>query len=190
MKTKLLVQVVLVFLLAVVASCGKRESAATGSTSPEPKSSPVRFHRAKQGEQMFRIRPLYTNTLRAAFEYERLPGGAVRFMATDHKEYCFSEPLEIQEARFSGVESAESDFSAKEKAMNGKLKFYMITSYLTAKGTRYQTFKYSIDQNGTVHFAHGNSRLAIPPPYIIEENIVAEGNHPKIPDYPPSPDRG
>ena len=91
----------------------------------------------------------------------------------------------------SAVEAGPAkDMSAKEQALNELLKYYLITSYATVRGYRYSTFRYAIDHNGTVHFDQHGSRFAIPPPYIIEENFVGKGNHPKIPDYPPFPEKG
>ncbi|HBJ82297.1 MAG TPA: hypothetical protein DDZ88_00145 [Verrucomicrobiales bacterium] len=143
---------------------------------------------------MYFFKPLYGDKPRSAFEYETLPSGAVRFVdAYDHREYCMTQPFEMKERPFpeSAVEDGPAkDMSAEEQALNETLKYYLITSYATVKGYRYSTFRYAIDGNGTVHFDQRGSKLAIPPPYIIEENFVGKGNHPQIPDYPPSPDRG
>ena len=156
-------------------------------------SQPKRFHQSKAGTPVYFFKPLYTDKRHCAFEYESLPSGAVRFIdAYDHREYCMTQPFGMREQPLpeSAVKDAPADLSALEQARNDILKIYLITSYATVKGYRYTTFRYAIDRNGTVHFDQRGSKLAIPPPYIIQEDFMGEGNHPKIPNYPPSPDRG
>lgn len=179
-------------LLFAASGCGKHDpaSSAAGKSS---KAFPKRYHHAQAGTPVYFFKPLYADKPRSAFEYETLPSGAVRFIdAYDHREYCMTQPFEMKERPLpeSAVKDGPADMAEKERAMNEPLKYYLITSYATVKGYRYSTFRYAIDHNGTVHFDQRGSKLAIPPPYIIEENFVGKGNHPKIPDYPPSPDRG
>jgi len=179
-------------LLFAASGCGKHDpaSSAAGKSS---KALPKRYHHAQAGTPVYFFKPLYADKPRSAFEYETLPSGAVRFIdAYDHREYCMTQPFEMKERPLpeSAVKDGPANMAEKERAMNEPLKYYLITSYATVKGYRYSTFRYAIDHNGTVHFDQRGSKLAIPPPYIIEENFVGKGNHPKIPDYPPSPDRG
>jgi len=179
-------------LLFAASGCGKHDPASSAAEKSS-KALPKRYHHVQAGTPVYFFKPLYTDKPRSAFEYETLPSGAVRFMdAYDHREYRMTQPFEMKERPLpeSAVKDGPADMSEKEQAMNEPLKYYLITSYATVKGYRYSTFRYAIDHNGTVHFDQRGSKLAIPPPYIIEENFVGRGNHPKIPDYPPSPDRG
>ena len=179
-------------LLFAASGCGKRDPASS-AVEKGSKALPKRYHHAQAGTPVYFFKPLYADKPRSAFEYETLPSGAVRFMdAYDHREYCMTQPFEMKERPLpeTAVKDGPADMAEKERAMNEPLKYYLITSYATVKGYRYSTFRYAIDHNGTVHFDQRGSKLAIPPPYIIEENFVGKGNHPKIPDYPPSPDRG
>lgn len=189
----------LVALLAAIAfqALMSIDSGASTNAGPSPaasaKTAPKRYHHAQAGTPVYFFKPLYADKPRSAFEYETLPSGAVRFMdAYDHREYCMTQPFEMKERPLpeSAVKDGPADMAEKERLMNEPLKYYLITSYATAKGYRYSTFRYAIDRNGTLHFDQRGSKLAISPPYIIEENFVGKGNNPKIPDYPPSPDRG
>jgi hypothetical protein len=189
----------LVALLAAIAfhALTSNDSGASTNAGPSPaasaKTAPKRYHHAQAGTQVFFFKPLYADKPRCSFEFETLQSGAVRFIdAYDHREYCMTQPFEMKERPLpeSAVKDAPANMPEKERAMNEPLKYYLVTSYATVKGYRYSTFRYAIDSNGTLHFDQRGSRLAIPPPYIIEENFVGKGNHPKIPDYPPSPDRG
>ncbi|OYW74791.1 MAG: hypothetical protein B7Z37_16165 [Verrucomicrobia bacterium 12-59-8] len=72
--------------------------------------------------------------------------------------------------------------------MNENPKFYRITSYLTAKGRRFSTFKYTMSENGTLQFFNRDthSGMTIGPPYIIEETLLSPGVLPSGPDFPAS----
>lgn len=183
-------------LSAVIRGSGEAVEPDTVS-SAAPEAIPSRSERYlphAAGTPVYFFRPLYALVRHSAFKYEVLPCGAVRFFnAGDHREYCLTQPFEMTERPLpeSAVDEASPDaMLAREQAMNAKLKFYVITSYATPKGHHYTTYRYAVDRNGTVHFEEQGRRFAIPPPYIIQESFVAEGNHPKIPDYPSTPDRG
>lgn len=154
---------------------------------------PKRFHHLKAGTPVFFFRARFADMKRSAFEFERLPSGAVRFMdAYDHREYVMTQPFEMEEKPLpesAADEGPEKDMSAKEKQMNERPRRYMISSYFSGARTRFSTFRYRIDEGGTVHFAHSGKKMAIPPPYVIEEEFLGAGNRPKIPDYPPEADR-
>lgn len=186
--------------LAVVAllslsGCDKgADSRGSESVRREGPAFPKRYHPAKAGTPVFFFRALFADVKRSAFEFERLPSGAVRFMdGYDHREYVMTQPFEMQEIplpKSAAVDGPEKDMSAKEKEMNEKPRRYMISSYFAGARTRFSTSRYKIDESGTVHFAHSGKKMAIPPPYVIEEEFLGAGNHPAISDYPPSPDRG